>query len=210
MPIANRVVGSVTGDITREVNATGESALGDLIADAQLAATSPSLKGGAVVAFMNPGGIRGDLAANDQAGGAEPRPVTYNDLFIIQPFGNVMTVLTLTGDMVKRVLEQQFDHPVPEILQVSNGFAYSYRLGAPSGQRIDPMSIRVNGRAISPSEKVRVAMSDFLAAGGDRFTLLKQGTDRVGGDVDVEALIAYVKTHSPVRAGPQNRISKID
>ena len=80
---------------------------------------------------------------------------------------DVMTVMTLTGDMLKRVLEQQFDNPPigrHTVLPVSNGFAYSYRLSATSGQRVDPGSIRVNGRVISPSENVRVAVNNFLAA----------------------------------------------
>ena len=212
-PIANRVVGSVTGAITRAANAVGESALGDLIADAQLAATSPSVKGGAEVAFVNPGGIRADLSVNGGAVGTGARPVTYNDLFTIQPFSNVMTVMTLTGDMVKGVLEQQFDNPSigrHSFLQVSNGFAYRYRLSATPGQRVDPMSIGVNGRVISPNEKVRVAVNNFLAAGGDGFTVLEQGTNRIGGDLDIDAFVAYFKTHSPVSAGRQNRITKIN
>ena len=159
----------MTGEITRAASPAGESALGDLIADAQLAATSPSVKGGAVV----------------------------------------MMVMTLTGEMLKQVLEQQFDNSSAALLQVSKGFAYSYRLSAPSGQRVDPTSIRINGRVISPSEKVRVAVSDFLADGA-RFTVFKKGTNRLGGDIDIDAFVAYFQTHSPVSAGPQNRITKID
>jgi 5'-nucleotidase len=124
-----------------------------------------------------------------------------------------MTVMTLTGDMVKRVLEQQFDNPSigrHTFLQVSNGFTYSYRLSAISGQRVDPMSIRVNGRVISPNAKVRVAVNNFLAAGGDGFTVLEQGTNQIGGDVDIDAFVTYFKTQSPVSAGRQNRITRID
>jgi 5'-nucleotidase len=204
--IANRVLGSVTGEITRTANAAGESALGDLIADAQLAATSPAVKGGAVVAFMNAGGIRADLSPDGHTGDTEARPVTYRDLFTIQPFNDVITVMTLTGDMVKQALERQFDDPSSRLLQVSKGFAYSYRLSAPSGQRVDPTSIRINGRVVSPSEKVRVAVPDILADGA----LFKQGTNRLGGDVDIDALVAYFKSQSPVSAGQQNRITRID
>ncbi len=110
-PIANRVVGSITADITRTANAAGESALGDVIADAQLADTAPTDFGGAVVAFMNPGGIRADLTYNNNAGGEAPGQITYNELFTVQPFNNVMTVATCTGDQIRRVLEQQFDNP---------------------------------------------------------------------------------------------------
>ena len=67
-PLANRVIGSITADITRTSNAAGESALGDVIADAQLAATNDPRLGGAVVAFMNPGGIRADLTYASSSG----------------------------------------------------------------------------------------------------------------------------------------------
>src|SRR4051794_31673122 len=121
-PIANRLVGSVTSDITRATSDAGESALGDVIADAQLASTAPSDFGGAVVAFMNPGGIRADLTFDHQSGTEAPGEVTYSELFDVQPFNNVMTVKTMTGDMIYRLLAQQFNQPSPgalRILQVS-------------------------------------------------------------------------------------------
>jgi 5'-nucleotidase len=210
-PLANRVVGSARTDITRMATPAGESALGGLIADAQLAATRPAEKGGAVLAFMNPGGIRADLVGGTVAAG--PRPVTYNDLFTIQPFGNVMTVVTMTGAGLKRVLEQQFDNPAPgmrRILQVSKGFTYRYAPGAPPGQRVDATSITLNGRAISPDQKVRVAVNNFLAAGGDSFSGFVQGTNRLGGDVDIDALVAYVRTHSPLEPDPRSRITRVE
>jgi 5'-nucleotidase len=212
-PIANRIVGSVTGDIRRTLNRAGESALGDVIADAQLAATSPAGKGGAVVAFTNSGGIRGDLMADNRTGTEEPRQVTYSELFTVQPFTNVMTVQTLTGSMIKRLLEQQFGGlaaGTARILQVSNGFTYSYRLNAPAGQHVAPESIKIGGRVIRPDEPVRVAVSNYLASGGDGLTVLREGTDQVGGDIDVDALMMYFKTHSPVSPGPQNRIIRLD
>ena len=124
-PIANRVVGSQSADMTKTNNAAGESALGDVIADAQLASTSPTDFGDAVVAFMNPGGIRADLPCSQPCTAASPAPVTYNQLFTVQPFNNVMTVKTMTGDMIYRLLEQQFTG-ANGILQVSNGFAYTW------------------------------------------------------------------------------------
>ena len=117
-PIANRIVGSQSADMTKTNNAAGESALGDVIADAQLASTSPTDFGGAVVAFMNPGGIRADLPCSQPCTAASPAPVTYNQLFTVQPFNNVMTVKTMTGDMIYRLLEQQFTG-ANGILQVS-------------------------------------------------------------------------------------------
>jgi 5'-nucleotidase len=212
-PIANRVVGSVTGDITRAANRSGESALGDVIADAQLASTSPASKGSAVVAFMNPGGIRAEVTASQQSGTEAPGQVTYSELFTVQPFANVMTVLTMTGQQIKDLLEQQFDNPTAgqtRFLQVSSGFTYSYKLNAPAGQHVDQASIKINGVAVDPAKTYRVAENNFLATGGDNFTVFKQGTDQLGGDVDLDALVAYFQTKSPIGPGPQNRFTRTD
>jgi 5'-nucleotidase len=211
--IANRVVGTVTTDITRAQNRSGESALGDVIADAQLASTSPANKGGAVVAFMNPGGIRAEIVAAQQSGGEQPGQVTYSELFTVQPFANVMTVLTLTGQQIKDLLEQQFDNPTAgqtRFLQVSSGFTYSYRLNAPAGQHVDASSIKINGVVVDPAKQYRVAENNFLATGGDNFTVFKQGTNQLGGDVDLDALVAYFEAKSPIAPGPQNRFTRVD
>jgi 5'-nucleotidase len=211
--IANRVVGTVTADITRTQNRAGESTLGDVIADAQLASTSPANKGAAVVAFMNPGGIRAEITANAQTGGEQPNQVTYSELFAVQPFSNVMTVLTLTGAQIKALLEQQFDNPATgqtRFLQVSSGFTYSYKLVAPSGQHVDAASIKINGTVVDPAANYRVAENNFLATGGDNFSVFKQGTNQLGGDIDLDALVAYFQAKSPVAPGAQNRITRTD
>ena len=107
-PLANRVIGSITADITRTNNAAGESALGDVIADAQLEATKAPGFGDAVVAFMNPGGIRADLTyASSAAARATARSPTARS-FTVQPFGNSLVTMTLTGAQIERVLEEQF------------------------------------------------------------------------------------------------------
>ncbi len=201
-PIAGRVVGQITAAITRATNPAGESALGDVIADAQLESTAPAAKGGAKVAFMNPGGIRADLPFNAPNG-----DVTYNDLFTVQPFANTLVVKTMTGAQIKALLEQQFDNPTAgqkRILQVSSGFTYSYDTTQPPGSRVS--AIQLDGAAIDPAASYRVTMNSFLATGGDGFTVFNQGTDQLGGDVDIDALEDYIATHSPVAPGAQNRI----
>jgi 5'-nucleotidase len=198
-PLSNRVVGSATADILRANNAAGESALGDVIADAQLAATSPPLFGAAVVAFMNPGGIRTDIAAGE---------VTYGELFAVQPFSNVMTVMTCTGGQIEALLEQQFNGG-NGVLQVSEGFAYSYSASAAPGNKIDPASITIDGTPISPMTNYRVAMNNFLATGGDGFSVFTQCTDPLGGEIDLDALVAYFEANSPVSPGPQDRITRL-
>ncbi len=208
-PLANRVVGSQTANITRDVNFAQETALGDVIADAQLASTSPTDFGAAVVAFMNPGGIRDNLTCSVVCSPASPAPVTYSQLFTVQPFNNVMTVKTMTGDMIRRLLEQQFT-VLPggiRLLQVSNGFTYTYDLAQPAGSRV--FNIRINGTALDPLASYRVAMNNFLASGGDGFTVFNEGTDPLGGEIDLDALVTYFTKNSPISPGPQDRVTRI-
>jgi 5'-nucleotidase len=205
-PIANRVVGSQSADMTKTNNAAGESALGDVIADAQLASTSPTDFGGAVVAFMNPGGIRADLPCSQPCTATSPAPVTYNQLFTVQPFNNVMTVKTMTGDMIYRLLEQQFTG-ANGILQVSNGFEYSWSPTATP--HVVPDSVKINGVPVNKTAPYRVAMNNFLASGGDGFTVFNEGTDPLGGEIDLDALVNYFMHNSPVGPGPQNRITRV-
>jgi len=205
-PIANRVVGSQTADILRVATPAGETALGDVIADAQLASTSPTDFGGAVVAFMNPGGIRADLICSAPCSAATPAPVTYNQLFTVQPFNNVMTVKTMTGDMIYRLLEQQFTG-ANGILQVSNGFAYTW--SPTQVPHVINGSVKINGVAVDKTASYRVAMNNFLAGGGDGFTVFNEGTNPLGGEIDLDAAVNYFMHNSPVSPGPQNRITQI-
>lgn len=211
-PLANKVIGRITGDISRTANAAGESALGDVIADAQLAATKPANKGGAVVAFQNPGGIRADLVASQITGGEAPGQVTYSEAFTVQPFGNTVVVKTMTGAQIKTLLEQQFDNPVKgdkRILAVSVGFTYSYNQSLPAGSRVDAASIKINGVTVASGTSYRVAMNNFLADGGDNFPAFTQGTNPLGGEVDLDALTAYFAANpGGVAPGPQNRITR--
>ena len=200
-PLANRVVGSASADILRANNAAGESALGDVIADAQLAATKDPLFGGAVVAFMNPGGIRADILAG---------PVTYGELFTVQPFSNVMTVMTCTGAQIDTILEQQWQtNGTTNILQVPAGFTYSWSASAPIGSRVDIASIKIGGVAINPLTSYRVALNNFLATGGDGFSEFTRCTNPLGGEIDLDVLVAYFEANSPVAPGPQNRITRL-
>jgi 5'-nucleotidase len=208
-PIANRVIGSITADITRAANTAGESALGDVIADAQLLATTPPELGGAVVAFMNPGGIRADLTYLSSPAGEGDGNVTFAEAFTVQPFGNNLITMTLTGAQIETLLEQQFGNPNPtsnRILQVSEGFTYVWSASAPIGQKVDPASITLHGTTIDPAASYRVTVNSFLADGGDNFAVLRSGTSRLGGVVDTQALEDYFTARSPVAPGPQDRI----
>ncbi|WP_263409083.1 bifunctional metallophosphatase/5'-nucleotidase [Terriglobus tenax] len=201
------VEGSLSGDFTKQENAAGESSMGDLIADAQLAATRAPANGGAQIAFMNPGGIRADLLTAPQGSITQ---VTYGTLYTVQPFGNRLTVFTLSGDQIRRLLEQQFPEKGKHILQVSSSLTYQYRLDAPQGEHIVPGSLKLNGNPIQPTDKLRIEASDFMASGAEGLTVFKEATDRVNGPLDLEALIAYLHTHTPLSPRPVNRIERLD
>ena len=189
-PIAERVVGTAQTDISRTANAAGESALGDLIADGQREFA------GADFAFMNPGGIRADIAAG---------PVTYGELFSVQPFDNQVVKMQLTGDQIFRLLEQQFQvdangNPRTRILLVS-GLKFSYNSTNPAGQRITSVTLP-DGTPIDRSTTYSVAANSFIATGGDGFTVFKEGTNpqTLGGDLD--ALEEHVSSLSQPFSAP--------
>ncbi len=208
-PLANAVIGTITADILRANNAAGESALGDVIADAQLDATDDPGFGDAVVAFMNPGGIRNDLLFTSSGPEADGE-VTFGEAFSVQPFGNSLVTMTLTGAQIHDLLEAQWlGQPFPRILQVSDGFTYEWSASAPDGDRVDPASIKIGGVTVVPGDGYRVTVNSFLAEGGDNFAVLVDGTNRLGGEVDLDALVTWFGANSPVPPGPQDRIVQI-
>jgi 5'-nucleotidase len=203
-PIARRPAGSVTETLSRMPNAAGESPLGDIIADSQLAATAGEKAGGAVIAFTNPGGIRSDVTRKDDGA------VSYADVFAAQPFRNQLVTMTLTGQQIKQALEQQWTDPKrPRILQVSKGFSYSWDNGKPDGERILAESMMLNGRPIDPAAAYRVTVNNYLAVGGDGFVALI-GKDQLTGIYDVDALYAYFAANSPISPGQPGRIVRIN
>lgn len=209
--LGSRVVGSLVAPLSRVPNMAGESALGDVVADAFLEATSNATGGGAVAAFANPGGIRGDLVGTPPAAPGAPREVAYAQLFEVLPFGNAVVVKTLTGETILRVLEQQFDNPqkgVQTILQVSAGTSFSYDPARPSGRRVDAASVMIGGRPLDRSGRYRVAFPDFVWDGGDGFAALSEGSDPATAGFDVDALAASLQRHAPVAVPPQNRIRR--
>src|SRR6185312_10272757 len=143
-------------------NEAGESVLGDIIADAQLAATRAAADGGAAIAFTNPGGIRSDIVQKPDGA------VSYADVFSSQPFRNQLVTLTLTGAQIKNALEQQWLDPKrPRILQVSKGFSYAWDNAKPYGERVLAGRMSLNGQPIDPGKAYRVTVNNYLAVGGD-------------------------------------------
>ena len=191
-PLVSQVVGTASVALTRTQSSAGESTLGNLIADAQRAALSTDF------AFMNPGGIRADLDAG---------PATWGELFTIQPFGNSLVKLNLTGAQVRALIEQQWTATTTRFLQIS-GLSYTWDNALPVGSRVT--EVRKNGSAIDPAATYTVTCNNFLAGGGDGFTVFTQGTNNVGGAVDLDALIAYIEGLSqPFTAVLQDRIVRL-
>jgi 5'-nucleotidase len=195
-PLVSRVIGQASADLTRAESPAGESALGNLIADAQRAAM------GTDVALMNPGGIRADIAAGD---------VTWGELFSVQPFNNDLVRLTLTGSQIVALLNQQWDgQPFARVLKPA-GLTYLWRENGPghSDNRVDAASIQINGTPLDPNATYSMAVNSFLASGGDNFTVLTQGTNRVVGPADLDALVDYVANlPQPFTATIEGRIAR--
>ena len=209
VPLAKRVVGRAGAALPRDSNPAGENVLGQVIADAQLAATRGPEAGGAQIAFMNPGGIRAALGM--PADGL----VRYEDLFSIQPFYNNLVTMTLSGAQVLTLLEQQW-HSKPDgetggrVMQVSQGFKYTWDSARPVNQRVVPGSARLNGQPIDPLGNYRVTCNAFMASGGDSFLMLRLGTERVTGIMDVDALELYVKANPMLLPGKLDRITRLN
>ncbi len=216
---ANEVVGSVTQDINRGRTADGsedrgvESAAGNLVADAQRSATRDF---GSQVAFMNPGGVRSDLIY--QASGSEgDGNVTFGEAFSFQPFNNGLEVLTMTGNQIVAVLEEQcqpagssrpFLH-----LGVSDGFSYDLEkdFSAGDGSCTAIISnVLLNGSDLDVNADYRVAVNSFLADGGDNFTSFTEASARVTWGLDLDALTTYLGDNSPVAPPPTNRVNELN
>lgn len=177
-PLVNRVVGTATTALNRTENSAGESSLGNLIADAQRVTTD------AQFAFMNPGGIRADLDAGE---------VTWGDLFTIQPFGNDLVSMDLTGAQVKTLLEQQWQSQSFARILKTSGLTYTWDNARPVGDRVTQI-LTAEATPLDPAATYRVTVNSFMAAGGDGFLVLPQGTNRVVGPVDLDALVEYVES----------------
>ncbi|WP_082178361.1 choice-of-anchor I family protein [Arthrobacter sp. ZBG10] len=201
-------VGSITADILRGgTNGSDrgvESSLGNLAADIQLWATSNESFAGeaAQIAIMNPGGLRADLLYGTNG------VLTYKDVAAVQPFGNTLVTLDLTGAQLKAVLEEQWQpdgSSRPKLhLGISDGLSYVYDPAAARGSHV--VSMEFAGKAVADGDVFRVVTNSFLAAGGDNFTTFAQGgrvTDT--GQSDLVATVQYFEAHPVVEPAPLGR-----
>jgi 5'-nucleotidase len=218
-PIEDRVVGSTTTEVPKSSVPSGESPMGDLIADAELEATSAPSSGGAVAAIVNLDGVRTGLPFVSGAPGVQPGQITYGELFAAQPFGNTLVTLTLTGAQIKTLLEEQFkgctlDAPpgsaaptTDRRLEISAGLTFAFSQSAPPCNKIDPASIKLHGVTLASSASYRITVNNFLADGGSDFFVLKEGTHRLIGPSDLDSTVAYFAKRSSVAPPPPNRIA---
>ena len=212
-PIANVVIGSISAAVP---NARADGACnnlaGNLIADAQLSATTPAAFGGAMAAFINNGGVRdaGFTFPGSTAGEGDGN-ITYREAFTVQPFGNSLVTMSLTTQNLKDFLEEQFAGCIGQgatstrIALPSAGFKYSWDGAKTCGSRISGVSIKTGatteilvdtaGLVQNPTKTYRITVNNFMADGGDGFSTLKLGTNRVGGAQDIDALTAYMNAN---------------
>jgi 5'-nucleotidase len=226
------VVGSVTGDIKRALlgngtrDETNESALANVMADSYLTGV-PGFT--ADVAFVNPGSVRADILST--VSGKTTGTVLYSELATIEPFGNTLMSLNLTGAQIARLLEEQWEAPnhtaktnpatgtVGRILGVSSGLTYTYDNATPagavkgSGARIVSGSIRINGAALDPAKSYKVITNSYMATGTapDNFTTMAgQGTNKLDTKMlDLDAFIAYFRANANVTS-PAARVTRLN
>jgi len=190
-PRAERPVGRIGGNFER--TARTDASAGRLVADAQWLATRAPQFGSAEGALMNPGGVRTDL----RCPAAPPCTVTYGDVFAMQPFGNNLVVMTLSGAELKQMLEDQQrpGRASPHFLIPSASMTYTWQANAAHGNRV--RDLRLGGLPVDPARDVRITVNSFLAEGGDGVSLLRQGRQRIGGMLDLDALVAHLLATNP-------------
>jgi 5'-nucleotidase len=197
-----RVVGRIAAPLPRQQNEDGESLLGRVVADSQLAATRAA---GARIAFMNAGGIRAPLAPG------EAGAVTFADVYAAYPFGNTLVTMSLTGAQIVLLLEQQWLNRDVGMLQVSRGLTYAWDPARPAGARVVPGTLALDGEPVRPERAYRITVNDFMAGGGDGLTLLREGRDRVRGSPlsGRDALVRYLEDQSPLGPPQDRRVRRI-
>jgi 2',3'-cyclic-nucleotide 2'-phosphodiesterase / 3'-nucleotidase / 5'-nucleotidase len=191
-PILNRVIGTATNYISRDTNAAGESPMGNLIADSMRAQT------GTDFAFMNSGGVRGDIDAGE---------ITWKEAFTVQPFGNDLVTMNITGTQIKELFEQQWGSKT-RIMHVS-GLKVTYDETRPAGDRIVSL-IDNEENAVDPAQTYSITVNNYMADGGDGYGILATIADRTIDVVDLDALVNYIEAQGEVNPQIEGRITKLN
>ena len=192
-PVENQVIGTAAENITLVQNSAGESAMGDLVADEERATMKTD------VAFDT----SGDVFANISEG-----PITWMDLYNVQPNAGTLMAMTMSGEQIKQTLEQQWQAPLPSSNLIVSGLSYTYDAAQPAGSKV--ISVSVNGVPLNPNATYTVATVDTVTLGDDGYTTFGQGSNMNYGTTDVDALVAYVKAlPQPVNVTIDGRIQRI-
>ena len=133
--------------------------------------------------------------------------ITYAQIFAMEPFGNSLVVKSFTGAQLKALLEQQFEGAAlrPSVLVPSSNFRFAYDLSRPEGDRI--VSMVLDGKPIEPAATYRVTVNNFLASGGDGYTVLSEGAEPFDAGLDLIALESWLATNPPIPSG--GRVSDV-
>lgn len=167
-------------NFTRKKNENGDSPLAQMVAKSGQAALD------AEFSFFHHGGIRANLQKGN---------ITLEDLYTILPFNHRFVKLTLTGSQIEAALEQQWTTDKENLLQI-NGLTYTWNKEAPIGHRV--LTIKdMQGQVLQPDKAYTVAISNYLASGGDGFTAFQQGKLIESGPLAVNALIDYIQWKFP-------------
>ena len=200
-PLMGRPVTRLAAPFPQGMTDQGNSALGELIADAQLDATRDL---GAQLALMNSGGVRAAL------GRADKLDIDYADVFSVQPFSNQLITMTITGAQLRLLLDSPDADRQRRRVFVSRGFSYTWDANGAPNQRVLAGSLLLNGKLIRPEDRVRVTVNSFMADGGDGLGPLRQGTERQAGPIDVDAFEAYLKSRPGLAPDPVPRVKRLN
>jgi 5'-nucleotidase len=219
-PLANKIIGTISSTIASArdgiagvPNAAGEQPMGDVIADAMLEATKPTDFGASKAAFMNSGGVRAGLLFGQISGVEQPGEVTYGEAFTVQPFGNTLVVKTCTGQQLYDVLNQQFGNPSAgsnRIMLPSANVNYTWESPATGNGRVRDGSLTIDGTPVNKAATYRVTMNNFMADGGDGYTVFTRCAEPLGGEVDLDAFARYLGAHPNLAPPPLNRITRVN
>jgi 2',3'-cyclic-nucleotide 2'-phosphodiesterase / 3'-nucleotidase / 5'-nucleotidase len=191
-PILNEVIGKTDSPITRDTNAAGESAMGNLVADAMRAQT------GTDFAFMNSGGVRADIDAGE---------ITWKEAFTVQPFGNDLVKMNVSGQVIKTLLEQQWGSKV-RIMPIS-GLKVTYDDSRAAGDRIVSI-VKNDGTPVEMDKTYSITVNNYMAGGGDGYAILATITDKTIDVVDLDALVNYIKEKGTVNPQIEGRVTKLN
>lgn len=217
-PVANAVIGSIASALPNtRVDGACNMPAGNLIADSQLAATRTAVFGNAVIAFMNGGGVRNPGFTFEQGAANEGNGnITYGEAFTVQPFGNSLVTMTLTAKDIKDVLEEQFagcrgqSATTTRFMIPSNGFKYTWDGSKSCDARISNVTLTAGGSTetivdaggvvLNPAKTYRVTVNNFMADGGDGYSTFRNGSNRLGGAQDIDALVAFLSQYKAPRS----------